>query len=465
MSASNFTNDNTAKVYAMHDAGNSNFNNRYIILISTAAALGGLLFGFDTAIISGAIAAVEKHFVLNDVWLGFAVSSILIGCGIGAAITGWLCDQLGRKKVLFICGVLFAVTGIGTGMANSLTVFLLFRICGGFAVGAAAMASPMYIAETVPAHQRGRMVAVYQLAIVAGILLAYFSNWLLSSNTVNGWRWMFASQAVPSVLFLISLLLVPESPRWLIGQNNITAAKKIVEQIGGKLYASTAIQAIQQSFATQQKQQWQHLLLPKYRKVLWLGIFIAIFQQVTGINAILYYAPEIFKQTGVDSGNALLQTIGIGVAMLLFTFIAIGFVDKTGRRPLLFWGSAVMGMALCGVALCFHYNYFQNYLVLILIVLYIAGFSASLGAVTWVVLSEIFPNSIRAMALSLSTLILWLADFAASFFFPIANKRLGPTTTLLIFAALCFVYVVYIKIKVPETKGKTLEELEQQLTS
>jgi MFS transporter, SP family, arabinose:H+ symporter len=460
MASTNFDINN----FNEHNSSSGQFNQRYIIMISLAAALGGLLFGFDTAIISGTIASIKGYFNLDDVSIGFAVSCILIGCGIGASITGWLCDKLGRKNVLYLCGILFALTGVGTGLATSLNVFIIYRILGGLAVGAAAMASPMYIAETVPAHLRGRLVAVYQLAIVAGILLAYYSNWLLSDDLENGWRMMFASQAVPSLLFIVCLLFTPESPRWLISKNKSEIASKILEKIGGSSYASETLATIKQSFSNElQNQSWSEMLLPKYRKVLWLGIWIAVFQQITGINAILYYAPEIFKQTGLDTSGALLQTIGIGVAMFIFTLVAIWLVDKSGRKPLLLWGSLLMGVSLTCVALCFQFDYFENYLVLIFIILYIAGFSASLGAVTWVVLSEIFPNSIRAMALSLSTLILWLADFAASFFFPISNKRLGSTTTLLIFAALCFLYVIYIYYKVPETKGKTLEELEESL--
>jgi MFS transporter, SP family, arabinose:H+ symporter len=441
------------------------FNYVYILRISLVAALGGLLFGFDTAIISGAIESIEKYFQLNDLQLGFAVSSILIGCGIGAIIAGKLCDAYGRKNVLFLCGVLFALTGIGTGLATNLPLFILFRIAGGLAVGAAAMAAPMYIAETVPAQYRGRLVALYQLAIVLGILLAYLSNYVLSNDAVNGWRWMFASQALPSLIFIFCLFFVPESPRWLMRRGKEAVAINMLNKIGGVAYAAEEGDQIKHSFFTEHQEKMGDLLLPRFRKVLLMGIVIAIFQQITGINAILYYAPEIFKQTGVDTGNALIQTIAIGVVMFVFTFVAIWLVDKIGRKSLLFWGSFLMGVSLTGVALCFHFRYFDNYLVLILILLYIAAFSASLGAVTWVVLSEIFPNSIRSIALSVSTFILWLADFAASLFFPIANKRLGGAVTLFIFAALCFLYVVYIKLKVPETKGKTLEELEGLLSS
>jgi MFS transporter, SP family, arabinose:H+ symporter len=438
------------------------YNQSYILLVSVVSALGGLLFGFDTAIISGTISFIEPYFNLNEYTLGWAVSSILIGCAAGAMAAGKLSDMLGRKKVLLICALLFALTGIGTGLSHSLLVFVLFRIAGGLAVGAAAMVAPMYIAETVPASVRGRLVSLYQLAIVSGILLAYLSNYLLN-DVQNNWRWMFASQALPAVLFFICLFLVPETPRWLVKKKRKEEAEKILAKVGGDAYSKAEVQAIEQSFHNEQEERLEELFYPQFRKVVGIGIVIAIFQQVTGINAILYYAPEIFKKTGVDTQNVLLQTIGIGLVMFLFTLVAIRLVDKAGRKLLLFWGCLLMAVSLVVVAICFQYSYFDNYIVLVFLMLYIAGFSASLGAVTWVILSEIFPNRIRGAALSVSTLILWIADFAASFTFPLLNKKLGVAATLLIFAALCVVYLFYIKWKVPETKGKTLEQLGKEL--
>ncbi|SMD01995.1 sugar porter family MFS transporter [Pedobacter nyackensis] len=441
-----------------------NLNQTYIVLVSMISALGGLLFGFDTAIISGTISYIQPYFELNEFSLGWAVSSILIGCALGALMAGKLSDIWGRRITLMICAFLFAATGIGTGLAKSLEVFVGFRILSGLAVGTAAMVGPMYIAETVPASLRGRMVSLYQLAIVSGILMAYLSNYLLSGIGENNWRWMFASQAFPSALFFLLLFFVPESPRWLVKKARSQEAQKILEKVGGIEYCRIEIVAIEESFQHETKEKLSTLWLPSYRSVLWIGIVIAVFQQITGINAIVYYAPEIIKYTGVSNENALLQTIGIGVMMFLFTLVAIWLVDKAGRRMLLLAGCAVMGLSLIGVAACFHFSYFDHYLVLIFLMLYIAGFSASLGAVTWVLLSEIFPNRIRALALSLSTLILWVADFAASFSFPVLNEKLGVAATLMIFAALCGIYFFYIKWKVPETKGQTLEALEKLLT-
>ena len=435
----------------------------YILLLSAVSALGGVLFGFDTAVISGTIPFIKSHFGLDEVMLGWAVSSILIGCGLGAMIAGKLADALGRRIALFICAFLFAATGVGVALADSLTVFIIFRIASGVAVGAVAMIVPMYIAETVPASFRGKMVALYQLAIVLGILLAYVANYSLSDFGEESWRWMFGSQAIPALLFFFTLFLVPETPRWLIQRNQPDAAYAVLSKTGGQAYADTELKSISHSFSNETAGTLKDLFLPRYSKVLIMGALIAIFQQITGINAILYYAPEIFKNTGVSASIASMQTIAIGMTMLLFTLVAIWLVDKAGRKRLLLAGSAVMAISLIAVAICFHYQFFGYYLVLLFLLLYIAGFSASLGAVTWVILSEIFPNKIRGLALSFATLVLWLADFAASFSFPILNKQFGTSATLLFFALFCIIYFVYIKAKVPETKGKTLEALETQL--
>lgn len=435
-------------------------NQRFVLLISSVSALGGLLFGFDTAIISGAIPFIKIYFQLNEFLLGWAVSSILIGCAFGAAFAGTLADKIGRKKTLFICAFLFGLTGIGVAFANTFLVFILFRIAGGVAVGTAAMVVPMYIAESVPAQLRGRMVALYQLAIVAGILLAYMVNYLLTSNGDNNWRLMFASQAAPATLFFIALFLVPETPRWLISNGFSSQAFDILFKTGGQGYADSEQASISKNFGKESKGIIADLFHVSYRKVILMGIMIAVFQQITGINAILYYAPEIFKKTGVSAANASIQTIAIGIVMFLFTLVAIWLVDKTGRKKLLLIGCGIMAVSLIVVALCFQLRFYEFYIILIFLLLYIAGFSSSLGAVTWVILSEIFPNRIRGIALSLATLFLWLADFLASFSFPVLNQHFGTANTLLVFAFFCIIYIVYIHLKVPETKNKTLEDLE-----
>lgn len=429
-------------------------NLRFITLVSFVAALGGLLFGFDTAVISGTIPYITSYFNLNEYLLGWAVSAILIGCAAGALLAGRLADKHGRRFMLICCAILFAVSGVGAALSTQLTVFIFFRLIGGLGVGAAALVSPMYIAEIAPPAIRGRLVAFYQLAIVFGILLAYFVNYVFDGLGANNWRWMFASQATPSLFFWLMLLLVPETPRWLIKAGRKKEASIILEKVAG------SVTEIENSFQQQEPVSLVQLFSKLYRPVLFIGILIAVFQQVTGINAILYYAPVIFRETGLDSSSSLLQTIGIGVVNVISTFIAIGLVDKVGRKKFLLAGSLIMGISLVTVALCFQYKYFDNYIVLVFMLLYVSVFGCTLGAVTWVYLSEIFPNRIRGLALSVVTLALWLADFVVTYTFPVMTKKLGTAPALYCYAALCAFSFLYILLKVKETKGRSLEEIE-----
>lgn len=433
---------------------------KFIMLSSMIAALGGLLFGFDTAIISGTVPYITKYFELDAYMLGWAVSSILIGCAIGAMIAGKLADKYGRRFTLIICAILFAVSGIGTGLSQQFSVFVFFRLIGGLGVGAAAMVSPMYIAEMAPAKWRGRLVSCYQMAIVIGILVAYFVNYLLDDIGENNWRWMFASQTIPSVLFLLLLLPVAETPRWLIMKGRKKQAAMVLERIGDSNSIEDEVADIERSFHEAHSTSLKQLFSKAYRPVLWIGILVAVFQQVTGINAIIYYAPDIFKQTGVSSSSSLFQTVIIGVVNVVFTFVAIGLVDRLGRKKLLLAGSLLMGCSLVAVGLCFHYNYYANYVVLIFMLLYVASFSATMGAVVWVYISEIFPNLIRSLALSVATLALWLADFAVSLSFPVMTKQLGVAYTMFCYAFLCAVAFVYMLFKLKETRGCSLENIE-----
>jgi len=431
----------------------------FILAISSVAALGGLLFGFDTAVISGAIPSLQALFRLDEYALGWAVSSILIGCALGAIVAGKLADRFGRRWTLMACAVLFGISGVGAGLADTLDTFVFFRLVGGIGVGAAAIVSPLYISETAPAAWRGRLVSLYQLAIVFGILLAYFSNYALS-GIADGWRWMFAVQGIPALIFGFCLLAVPETPRWLVGRKRTSSALAILEKTLGSDAARTELALIERSFDASEGASLRELFGRDHRPVLVMGILIAVFQQVTGINAILYYAPAIFAKTGLDASSSLLQTIALGGVNLLATFGAIALVDTLGRRSLLLSGSAVMGIALAAVALCFHYGYFEGYVVLVLMLLYVAAFACTLGAVTWVYLAEVFPNRIRAMAMSVATLALWLADFAVAYTFPMMNERLSTAATLACYAAFCVIAFVYVRAKAPETRGRRLEELE-----
>jgi sugar porter (SP) family MFS transporter len=448
-----------SKSVATNSLQNGMVNKRFIVLVSFVAALGGLLFGFDTAIISGAIPYITSYFALDEYRLGWSVSSILIGCAVGAMLAGPIANKWGRKFALIICALLFGVSGIGAGLSHQLSLFVISRLIGGLGVGVAAMVSPMYIAEMAPAKWRGRLVAFYQMAIVFGILLAYFSNYLFDNIGTNSWRWMFASQAAPSLLFLLFLIFVPETPRWLVKKGRNHQAADILKKISGLDSTEKQIAEIARSFH-HNKVSFNQLFGKTYRSVLFIGIMVAVFQQVTGINSILYYAPVIFKETGVNSSSSLLQTIGIGVVNVISTFIAIGLVDKVGRRKFLLAGALAMGISLTAVAFCFKYSYFDNYLVLAFMLLYVAAFGCTLGAVTWVYLSEIFPNLIRGLALSIATLWLWLADFIITYTFPVMTKQLGTAATMFCYAGLCAIAFVYILMNVKETKGKTLEEIE-----
>ena len=440
-------------------------NKSFIVLVSAVAALGGLLFGFDTAIISGAIPYISSYFGMDEYMLGWSVSSILVGCAVGALFAGSLADRYGRRLTLIICALLFAVSGIGAGLSHQLYEFVGYRLIGGLGVGAAAMVSPMYIAEMAPAKWRGRLVACYQLAIVIGILVAYFSNYLFDGLGENNWRWMFASQAAPSLLFFLLLLMVPETPRWLIMKGKKAAAAAILEKISETESIEQEVAEIEISFHAKHSISLKQLFSKTYRPVLWIGILVAIFQQVTGINSIIYYAPVIFKETGISGTSSLLQTIAIGVVNIISTFIAIGLVDKVGRRKLLLTGSVLMGLSLVAVGLCFRYSYFNNYIVLVFMLLYVASFGATMGAVVWVYISEIFPNLVRSLALSVATLSLWLADFAVTLSFPVMTKHLGVAYTMFSYAVFCAAAFVYMLYKVKETKGRSLEEIETLFSS
>lgn len=432
----------------------------FIIRVSTVAALGGLLFGFDTAIISGAIPFVKYYFQLNDYLLGWAVGCILIGCCAGALISGFIADKLGRKTMLLICAVLFALSGIGVALSSELNWFVFYRLVGGIGVGSAAMISPIYIAEIAPAVWRGRLVSLYQLAIVSGILLAYFSNYLLANTGANNWRYMFISQCFPAGMFLLMLFSVPETPRWLTSKGRINEALAILTKTIGHHGAQIEVNIIKNSFDSQDINHLYYFS-KKYTPVLFIGVWIAVFQQVTGINAVLYYAPLIFKNTGLGTADSLLQTIIIGLVNVAATFIAIGYIDKIGRKLLMLVGCCLMALSLSIVAICFYWNYFDYYVVLIAVLVYVASFSCTLGAVTWVYLSEIFPNRIRAFGMSVATFSLWLADFLVTYTFPFLTSHFGSSLTFALYAFLAIAAFFYILIKLPETKGKSLEQIEK----
>ncbi len=439
-------------------------NFRYLLTISFVTALGGLLFGFDISVISGTIPFLQEFFELNESMKGFMVSSALIGCIIGASYSGRLGDIFGRKKVLLTVSILFGISAIGSGIANSIPTFIAYRILGGLAVGGASVLAPMYIAEVSPAHLRGRMVSLNQLTIVIGISMAYFSNYFLLATGENAWRWMFAAEAVPALLFFFALFIVPESPRWLVARDNISKAHEVLRRIGGIRFADFELDEIRASLkGNQNRGTLKDVFKKRYSFILFLGIFLAVFQQWSGINVIFFYAPDIFAKADLGIDTALFQTILIGLMNILFTILAILVIDKIGRKKLLLIGSA--GMAICYIIIgyLFQTGRTGDWMLLSFIILAIAFFAFGLGPTVWVVLSEIFPNKIRGAAMSVATFALWVASYLLTLTFPIFVEWFNTANTFWIYAVICLIGFWGIFKLLPETKGISLEKLEKKL--
>lgn len=434
----------------------------YVILISVVAALGGLLFGFDTAVISGTINFIQPYFGLSEAGLGWTVSSLLFGCIAGVFIAGTAGDHYGRKKVLMAAALLFFISAVGSASSHSLSFFLFSRILGGIAVGVASILSPMYIAELAPAKYRGTLVSLNQLAIVIGILVAFFSNYLLVNTGENNWRWMLLVMAAPAVLLFFSLFLVPESPRWLVARGRNNGALKVLVKTSGKEFASAELKEIEETLKNQEESSFRELLSPKIKPLLFIGIILAVFQQITGINTIMYYAPKIFANVGQSNDSALFQTILIGGTNLIFTLIAMVLIDRLGRKLLIIIGSTGMMLMLAGLSALYFTNQTSGVLVLVFILGYIAFFAASLGPALWVVAAELFPNRLRSKGMSIAIVSLWIACTIVTIVFPIMLEKLSGGITFLIFALICLANLLYVLKYVPETKGKTLEELEKQ---
>ena len=443
----------------------------YVFLITIVAALGGLLFGYDTGVINGAIGPLKAYFNLDEVREGWAMGCALLGCALGAAGAGAISDRFGRKKVLILSAVLFFVSAIGTAVPTTLTMFILFRIFAGLGIGAASISSPLYIAEITPARIRGRMVSINQFAIVSGISIVFFVNYFIALqgdelwNQNHGWRWMFASGALPALVLLVLLFLVPESPRWLTKQGREDEALGILTRVNGSDQARTELAEIKDTFRHETGSLGQ-LFQPGMKMVLVIGIVLAILQQVTGINVFLYFGTEIFKKMGSGTNAALLQTVVVGAVNLSFTVIAIWTVDRLGRKPLMMIGSTGMGICLLAMGLG-AYVQTTGLWMLLFILGYIACFALSVGPVTWVILSEIFPTRIRGRAMAVATVCLWIANYIVSQTFPMmdANPWLLQTFhrgfPFWLYGAFCIVLLVCVRALVPETKGKTLEEIER----
>jgi MFS transporter, SP family, xylose:H+ symportor len=448
----------------------------YLSLASAAGALGGLLFGYDWVVIGGAKPFYERYFHLDSPSLeGWAMSCALIGCLLGAISSGGLSNRFGRKRLLTLAALTFAISSLGTGLALHFDAFVVWRIMGGYAIGLASGISPMYIAEISPARLRGRLVSLNQVAIVFGILLAQIVNWLiarpvapgssaqqilLSWNGQWGWRWMFGVTAVPSVLFLLASLLVPESPRWLAAKGRREDALKVLERLGGRAYAERVLEDFAAvSEAQPERPALEELRSPGVGKVLMLGIALAILQQWCGINVIFNYAQEIFAAAGYQVSDILFNIVVTGAVNVVFTFVAFFMIDRFGRRILLLTG--LTGLVLIYTVLGVLYRvHLQGKPMLVLVLAAIACYAMSLAPATWVVIAEIFPNRIRSSGVSIAVTALWSACFLLTYTFPLLNAALGPAGTFWTYAAVCLAGVLFLSRRLQETKGKTLEEIE-----
>jgi len=458
----------------------ADLNLRYLWLISLVAALGGLLFGWDWVVVGGAKPFFQRYFQLTtEASIGWANSCALVGCLVGALVAGALSDKFGRKRLLVLSALLFAITSLGNALAGTFSAFIAWRMLGGVGIGLASNLSPMYIAEISPAALRGRLVSVNQLTIVIGVLLAQVINWALVRHLPSGasdefirhswfgqsgWRWMFGLTAVPALCFLLGMLCVPESPRWLAKNGHPHRARAILTKIGGEEYARAALGDIQSTLAAGEIQHvhFRDLLEPKMAKVLVLGVTLAVFQQWCGINVIFNYAEEIFKAAGYDIASVLSNIAWTGSVNLGFTFVALGTVDRMGRRPLMLFGAAALVLIYAALGACYAQDV-TGLPVLLLVLAAIACYSMSLAPVTWVVISEIFPNRIRGAAMSVAVCALWIACFILTYTFPLLNARLGAAGTFWLYAVICLLGFTFIFFKLPETKGKSLEELEREL--
>ncbi len=432
------------------------FNKRYILGISFISALGGYLFGFDFAVIAGALPFLQKQFNLNSYWEGFATGSLALGAIVGCVIAGKVSDSIGRKKGLLIAAAVFAVSSVAMALALNRNVFIVARSMAGIGVGMASMLSPMYIAEVSPAHLRGRMVAINQLTIVIGILITNLVNYTLRNTGDDAWRWMFGLGFVPSSIFFIGALGLPESPRWLIKDGQTLKAERILSKIGGSHFAKESLKSIQQSMEGQKKISYALLLNKTVLPAVIIGIVLTVFQQLCGINVVFNYTSRIFESVGASRDDQLLQMVFIGGINLIFTLVSMLLVDKLGRKPLMLIGAGALAILYVVVGQLLSSG---SMVVSWFLLAAIGTYAVSLAPVTWVLISEIFPNRVRGAATSVAVLFLWAAYFVLVFTFPILFEKFKDNT-FYFYSAVCLLGFFFVWFKVKETKGKTLEELE-----
>ena len=445
----------------------SNRNNmrKNLYLYTATAALGGLLFGFDTAVINGAMPFFTKYFALGGTGQGWAVSSALVGCVFGALLVGRPGDRYGRRFMLMILALLFLASAFGSGLAHRFNTFVIFRFIGGLAVGGSSVLAPMYISEISPPKKRGRLTLSFQLAVVLGVLVAFFSDYLLLNTGKNNWRWMFMAEAVPALFFFGMLLFVKRSPRWLMKQGKTEEAREVIKIVDPEEDTERVLQDIRDSLNEEVISKNVYLLKKPYLKLVLIGISIGFFNQFTGINTIMYYTTDIFRSAGFSTDSALGQVVMIGLVNLIFTLVAMRIIDRIGRKKMLLIGSLGMSFFLALFAWAFLGQHFEGKLLMFLLLGFIAFFASSQGAVIWVLLAEMFPNNIRARGTSIGSFSHWFFNVLTSFLFPVIAMHYqdgrGIGIAFVVYALVTFISYFYFKKYLKETKGKSLEELEK----
>lgn len=442
-------------------------NTKYLIFLTSVAALGGFLFGYDTAVISGTTDFLQERFQLTELELGWACASALVGCIIGSATAGYFSDRFGRRKMLIVAAVLYTISGIGSAIPLNLTQLSIARIIGGLGVGAASLLSPLYIAEIAPEKIRGRLVTLVQFAILIGMIVVYYVNSKIAAagnpewNVQAGWRWMFGSTTLPALLFWVAMYFVPETPRWLIKQGMVDRGLAVLSRIGGPTHARKELNSIQETLRYEQGN-FTELFQRRYVRVLIVGIGLAILCQATGINVIMYYAPRIFVSAGLDRASAMTQTILVGLTQFVFTCIAFRMVDGMGRKICLMLSVGGMGIALFALGGAYRQEQVHGVFLLICVLGYVASFALGMGAVPWVILSEIYPTRLRGRAMSLAIFFIWFTNFWVSQFFPQMLKTMRENV-FWFYAGMCVLTFLFVWRVIPETKGKTLEQIEHEL--
>ncbi|QQQ28304.1 sugar porter family MFS transporter [Chryseobacterium indoltheticum] len=432
-----------------------------ILMWSITAALAGFLFGFDVVVISGADKKLQTLWNSSDAFHGAVVMGMALwGTVIGAIFGGIPTNKLGRKKTLLIIGVLYALSAIGTALSNDPYLFAFFRFMGGLGVGASTIAAPAYISEIAPAKDRGRMVSLYQFNIVLGILIAFLSNYLLSGIGDNDWRWMLGVQAIPAAIYTLCVLTIPESPRWLVSQSRIDEAKKVMKILSPDQNSETLVMQMEDDQAESPK---ENIFMKKYRFPLMLAFLVAFFNQMSGINAFLYYAPRIFGEAGLGEKTALLSSIGIGVVNMVFTLVGVNLIDKVGRRTLMYLGSVgyIISLGLVSMAFYFHWS---GLAIPIFLFLFIASHAIGQGTVIWVFISEIFPNHLRASGQAFGSSTHWLLAAIIPSLIPTLFSTIGAGTVFLVFTVAMVFQLLFVMFMMPETKGISLEKLSKTLT-